>query len=190
MDWDDLVGRLREGWGPVSLAKFLAVAIFAALLAWLSSTGERWIPFLDSANLAFHEAGHLIYGVFGPTLGLYGGTLGQLTFPVVCAAIFTFRREPASLAVCLIWLGENLCNIARYAADARAQELPLVGGGEHDWTRILSRWGAVDSDLRVGRTFHGLGVGAMLIATAWLGWLWYRGRPNGETDRAATSGFG
>lgn len=185
MDWDDLVGRLRERWEPVSLAKFLAVAVLAGILSWLSSTGERWVPLLDSANLAFHEAGHLIYGVLGRTLGLYGGTLGQLTFPVVCAVIFVFRREAASLAVCVIWFGQNLCNIGRYAADARAQELPLVGGGEHDWTNILSRWGALDADLRVGRTFHGLGVAAMVIATAWLGALWYRGR--GDADRAPFS---
>lgn len=179
MDWEDLVGQLREPWTLVSFTKSVAVAAFASLLTWLSSTGERWVPLLDSANLAFHEAGHLIYGIFGRTLGLYGGTLGQLTFPVVCAAIFLFRREPASLAMCAIWFGQNLCNIGRYAADARVQGLPLVGGGEHDWTNILSRWGALDSDLRVGQTFHGAGVAAMVIAAAWVGLLWYRGRVAG-----------
>jgi len=186
VDWEELVGQLREAWRPVSRAKFVAVAVFAAVIAWQSSTGERWVPLLDSANLAFHEAGHLFYGVFGSTLGLYGGTLGQLTFPVVCLAIFWFRREAVSLAVCLIWLGENLCNIARYAADARAQELPLVGGGEHDWNNILSRWGALDSDLRVGRTFHGLGVAAILFAAAWVGIRWYLGRPSGSGDGAVS----
>ena len=188
MPWDAPTARREEDWGPVSFATFAAVAVCAALLAWWCSTGERWVPLLDSANLAFHEAGHLIYGIFGPTMGLYGGTLGQLTFPVVCAAIFTFRREPASLAMCVLWCGENLCNIARYAADARAQELPLVGGGEHDWNNILSRWGALDADLRVGRTFHGLGVAAMILATAWLGFLWYRGRSDEARGSTADRG--
>lgn len=190
MDWEELVGQLREEWRPVSFIKFVTVAMFAALLAWLSSTGQRWVPLLDSANLAFHEAGHLIYGVFGRTLGLYGGTLGQLTFPVICAAIFTFRREAASFAMCAIWFGQNLCNIARYAADARAQELPLVGGGEHDWHNILSRWGALDSDLRVGGVFHGIGVALMGLAAAWVGLRWYRGRRGGEAARGARSGLG
>jgi len=182
VEWQALAGRSRSAWDPVSSAKLVAVAAFAAFLAWESSTGERWVPLLDSANLAFHEAGHLFYGILGRTMGLYGGTLGQLTFPVVCAAIFAFRREAVSLAVCVIWFGENLCNIARYAADARAQELPLVGGGEHDWTNILSRWHALASDLRVGRTFHGLGIAAMAIAAGWLALLWYRGRP-GDAER-------
>jgi hypothetical protein len=174
-------GALRDDWRSVSLTKFLSVAAFAALIAWKSSTGPRWVPLLDSANLAFHEAGHLIYGVFGSTLGLYGGTLGQLSFPVVCLAIFCRRRESTSVAVCTIWLAENLCNIARYVADARAEELPLVGGGEHDWNNILSRWGALESDARIGGMFHAVGIIAMLIAVAWLGLRWYRGRSNGHS---------
>ncbi len=176
MEWGELVERLRESWGPVSVPKLVVVGLFGALIAWAASTGERWVPLLDSANLAFHEAGHLFYGVLGSTVGLYGGTMGQLTFPVICLGIFAFRREPASFAVCVIWLGQNLCNIGRYAADARAQELPLVGGGEHDWNHILTRWGALDSDLRVGATLHGLGVAAIGLAVGWLGFRWYRGR--------------
>ena len=182
MEWAELAGGWRGKWAPVSSARLVAVAVFAAVLAWCSSSGDRWVPLLDSANLAFHEAGHLFYGILGRTMGLYGGTLGQLTFPVVCAAIFLFRREAVSLAVCVIWFGDNLCNIGRYAADARAQELPLVGGGEHDWTNILSRWGALDADLRVGRTFHGIGVAAMMIAVGWLAILWHRRRATGQPE--------
>lgn len=174
--WEDLVDKWREDWRPVSLAKLVSVVIAGALIAWESSTGARWVPLLDGANLAFHEAGHLIYGVFGSTLALYGGTLGQLTFPIVCLTIFWFRREPTSFSVCVIWLSENLCNIARYVGDARAQELPLVGGGEHDWNNILSRWGALQSDVRLGKALHGLGILGMLLAGAWLGFRWYCGR--------------
>jgi hypothetical protein len=186
--WDDLVSKWREEWRPASLAKFLSVLVAGAVIAWEASTGERWVPLLDGANLAFHEAGHLIYGVFGATLALYGGTLGQLTFPVVCLAIFWVRREATSFSVCAIWLAQNLCNIARYVADARAQELPLVGGGEHDWNDILSRWGALQSDLRLGATLHGIGIVGMLTAGAWLGLRWYRGRPLPQVNGPASLG--
>lgn len=41
-------------------------------------------------------------------------------------------------------------NIARYMADARAHQLPLVGGLDpeefHDWTEILNRWGLLNHD--------------------------------------------
>jgi hypothetical protein len=33
----------------------------------------------------------------------------------------------------LWWLGQNCWNISVYIKDPRAQELPLVGGGEHDY---------------------------------------------------------
>ena len=56
-------------------------------------------------------------------------------------------------------------------ADARAQVLPLVGGGEHDWYHIFSRWGLLDSDTAVASVTHAVGwlgmVGCML-------WLWRR----------------
>ena len=175
MTWDDL-GEEGRPWQPVALSNFLFVVAGGVWIAWKASTGQRWVPLLDSANLAFHEAGHLFYGVFGAVLALYGGTLGQLTFPVVCLANFWSRRESTSLSVCTIWLAQNLCNIARYLADARAQELPLVGGGEHDWNNILSRWGALQWDLRLGEALHGVGLFGMAIAGAWLGLRWHRGR--------------
>ena len=167
---DDLVERWRDDWQPVSVAKLTSIVVVGAWIAWEASTGERWVPLLDGANLAFHEAGHLVYGVLGSTAGLYGGTLGQLTFPVVACFIFGTRRESTSFAACAIWLAENLCNIGRYAADARAQELPLVGGGEHDWNAILSRWGALQSDVRFGTTLHRVGVLGVVIAAVWLGY--------------------
>ncbi|HCK81629.1 MAG TPA: hypothetical protein DIC59_09215 [Candidatus Competibacteraceae bacterium] len=81
---------------------------------------------------------------------MYGGTLMQLLMPVACAWECYRREQPYGFYACLIWVGENLLNVARYMADARAHELPLVGGLDpddfHDWTEILSRWGLLDQD--------------------------------------------
>lgn len=132
-------GQVGPGW--IFIVVSLAIVTIAVAIS-----DDGWVPILDSANLVFHEAGHPIFGLFGETLALYGGTLGQLAFPV--ATIITFRRQQHTLGLALawIWLFQNFFNIARYMADARAQELPLVGGGDHDWTNILSRWGALSSD--------------------------------------------
>jgi hypothetical protein len=62
-------------------------------------------------------------------------------------------------------------NIGRYMADARAQVLPLVGGGEHDWTEIFSRWGVLPLDTRIGGFTRFLGLVLMAYA---LIWLWRR----------------
>lgn len=135
-----------------------------------------WTPVLDSANLAFHEAGHLFYGILGSTLELYGGVLGQLTFPLIAMIVFFVRREPPGVAVGGIWAAQNLFNIARYMADARARELPLVGGGEHDFEHIFTRWGVLHRDVVIAghtRTLAWLGI---VAALAWLGWRFHKSR--------------
>ena len=109
-----------------------------------------WAPLLDSANLAFHEAGHPIFGLLSARLAVYGGTLMQLLIPAACAWEFYRQERPWGFYACLIWIAENGLNIARYMADARAHLLPLVGGANpedfHDWTEILNRWGLLNQD--------------------------------------------
>ncbi len=144
--------------------------IVAVVVLWAAyrASLDDFIPILDHANLAFHEAGHLFFGVLGYTMGLYGGTLGQLVFPVVAAVSF-FRKGaimPAALA--LLWFFQNFLNIARYAADARAQQLPLVGGGEHDWFTILYRWNALNADASVASALTLIAWGGMVCTVCWV----------------------
>lgn len=61
MSWPHLVPVVLLGWWTIS-----------------ASGSERPYLFIDGVNLAFHEAGHLIFAPFGSTLGILGGTLGQL----------------------------------------------------------------------------------------------------------------
>ncbi len=169
--------RLRElsheAWRPV-LHWHLALASFG--FAWitylLKTADDGWVRIIDDANLVFHEAGHPIFGLLGPTLGLYGGTLGQLAIPAGIAVAFWARREAVGCAVTEFWFFENFLNIARYMADARAQVLPLVGGGEHDWTTIFSRWGALSSDTALAAVVAGVGWLGMIGVWGWLVWRW------------------
>jgi hypothetical protein len=142
------------------------------LIAWLAHSGERWVPLLDSANLAFHEAGHPLLGMLSERLTVYGGTVLQLLLPAAVAASFWVRREAVSFAFALGWLAENLWNVSRYMADARARELPLVGSGEHDWTEIFLRWGALESDTAIAGATRFLGWLLLVGATIWLVRRW------------------
>ena len=117
------------------------------------------------ALLLFHEAGHIIFGLFGCTIALYGGTLGQFLFSIVIIIGFWRQRLPVSFAVGWIWFFENFFNVARYMADARAQVLPLVGGGEHDWFNILYSWHMLYYDARLAAFMRITGWAGM--ATAW-----------------------
>ena len=158
-------------WSDVSFQQLVGYALASGVILWLAHTGQQWVYVIDSANLAFHEAGHLIYGVLGHRMALYGGTLGQLTFPLIAAWVFYRQRKTASLGFAMLWLGENFFNIARYMADARAQVLPLVGGGDHDWTEIFSRWGVLASDTLLAGLVRLLGW-VIILGTLW--WLWRR----------------
>lgn len=157
----------------------------AVLLGLLLGGDPGWTPLLDSANLVFHEAGHVVFGVLGDTAGLYGGVLGQLVFPLVVIAVAFFRRQAHGVAVGAIWAGQNLFNIARYMADARARELPLVGGGEHDFERIFTRWGVLHRDVAIASTTRTVGWIVIAAALAWLAW---RYRVCNERGGAASSG--
>ena len=56
-------------------------AATVAFILWMlaeATFGNRWVPILDSANLAFHEAGHPLVGILSSRLAVYGGTLFQL----------------------------------------------------------------------------------------------------------------
>jgi hypothetical protein len=132
------------------------------------ASSEGWVRILDDANLIFHEAGHPIFGILGQTLGWYGGTLGQLAFPVVTSVHFWRQREPVAVTLCAAWFFENLLNIARYMADARAQILPLIGGGEHDWTEIFTRWGVLAYDTRIAGFVGLIGWVGFIACGIWL----------------------
>ena len=151
-------------------------AFFIAVVALYFGGEPGWTGWFDDANLVFHEAGHPIYGIFGETLALYGGVLGQLTIPLIVVISFGIRREAAGAAIGGIWFFQNFLNIARYMADARIQELPLAGGGEHDFFNIFTRWDVLDADVVIADRVRLLGWCGMVGVAAWFGWRYWRKR--------------
>jgi hypothetical protein len=178
VSWRERLSEVnQQDWHPVGAPAFSASVIGVAIVAFLANTGDRWVFLLDNANLAFHEAGHPIFGLlFGERFTVYGGTLGQLVFPLVAAGGFWWRRETVSFALSWVWLFENFWNISRYMADARAQVLPLVGSGDHDWTEIFWRWGVLQRDTTIAGFVTLLGWAGVLITAGWLGWRWWQDR--------------
>lgn len=163
----------HEPWGCVRPWHVTSASIGFAWITYFQKTSQSGrLPIIDDANLVFHEAGHPIFGLLGPTLGLYGGTLGQLAIPGGIAAAFWARREVVGCAVTGFWFFENFLNISRYMADARPQALPLVGGGEHDWTNIFTRWGVLSSDTAIAGFVAGIGWLGMIGVWGWLVGRW------------------
>jgi len=138
---------------PRLLLTFFLAIYGAACLVHPGSGG-----FLDAVDLAIHETGHIVFAPFGEFVGFAGGTLAQLIMPVVFALYFWRQGDRHAATVPAWWFAQNLWNISVYAADARAQLLPLVGGGEHDWAYMLGRLGWLQLDTRIARLIWLAGV--------------------------------
>ena len=149
----------------------LVAFVFATYIAACAYLGDGWVPLVDDANFAVHEAGHPLAGLVAVRLGVYGGTFAQLLLPAICAFTFARRGARLSCALCIIWLGESLLNVARYVADARAMRLPIVSFSEHalhDWNLILLRWNALHYDTTIA---DGVRAVAWLLIAAALAWV-------------------
>ena len=140
-----------------------AVALLAiyGLFCLLSPNSGR---LLDGVDLAIHESGHLVFSPFGEILTALGGTLFQLIIPGTFVVYFWRRGDRYAAGFALWWVAQNLWNISVYIADARTQNLPLVGGGEHDWAYLLGQAGWLTRDVAIGQAVHVTGVVIYLIA--------------------------
>jgi hypothetical protein len=166
-EWLDAPWQPLPPWAAASWCAFYVLFLVYALS---DKTGYLLI---DHVNLVTHESGHLLFGWFGQTIGLWGGTLMQLLVPFLLAVWFLSQRERTGFAFCLFFFFENFLNIARYMADARAMQLPLVnvGGGDieaGDWTLIFERLGVLDYDTRIAAVVRIVGWIGMIAVVIWL----------------------
>jgi hypothetical protein len=176
----DLPDDRAERWFPPPTGAAAAgLAAATALLLWSQLSRGFVASILDGANLVFHEAGHPIFGLFGSRFLMYlGGTLGQLAFPLAAAIVFARRRQPASFTAAVIWIGLNLVNVGRYAADGEVRVLPLLAPDKdsHDWWNMLGMLGLRHQARAIGGTIMALGWTAQVAAPAWAAWRWWSAR--------------
>ncbi len=160
-------------WKPIARPAVIAWLVFYAAFMLYAFSAHGAFLFIDSANLVVHEGGHNLFGWFGPTLGLWGGTLLQWLVPFLLAAFFFKERQIAGFVFCAFFFFENWLYTATYMADARDQALPLVTTGdpdfvEHDWYAIFSSLGLLNHDTQIAAVVRLLGWCGMLAVTAWL----------------------
>lgn len=119
--------------------------------------------FLHSVNLVFHEAGHVVLSPIGRFLTVLGGSLFQVLVPIVCAVALCRSADRFGATVAVWWAGQNLIDLSPYIGDARALQLPLLGGHTgaevegHDWEAILQTlgWLQYDRSLAAGARIAG-----------------------------------
>lgn len=162
-----------DDWKPVSRPIAIVAISFYFLFLLYAAFDRSGFLLLDFANLAIHEAGHPLFGIFGGgsgfgyTLMILGGTLLELLVPLASAIYFFFRRESTGVAFSAFWFFENFLYIGTYMADARTLALPLVGSGDHDWEILFRQWNLLLRDQQIGHATRTLGWIGMLVSVAW-----------------------
>jgi len=144
-----LLGQRQEV-GVTTTLQLLKVGVL-----WILAVGALGIAagrlnawLLDNVNLVFHEAGHVIFGLGGEFIGILGGSLMQVLIPVVCGVALLQRGDSFGVALCGLWTGQSMVNVAIYVGDARQLALPLLGGEHviHDWNYLLGKLGLLEWD--------------------------------------------
>ncbi|WP_419938167.1 hypothetical protein [Candidatus Palauibacter sp.] len=143
----------------------VGLVVMCVYAAWLVFFYRyHWV---DGSNLLIHEAGHLVFFLFGETLGVLAGPLLQLAVPLYITFRLWRRGEAVPAAVSALWSAESLMYTAEYMADANRLALPLIGGHPHDWRLLLDRAGALESAEEIGLALHLLASAAALGAVWW-----------------------
>ncbi len=143
----------------------LAATIAVGAYGLLCAANPRAYRFLDSVDLVFHEAGHLIFWAFGEFVGILGGSLMQISVPLLCTVHFVWYDRRWAATFTSFWVAQSLFNLSVYVKDARARSLPLLGGDDtiHDWHWLLSKTHLLAWDQVIGNLVYALGLMALLV---------------------------
>jgi hypothetical protein len=149
----------------ISYPKLIFAGLLTIYFLWVAYDPMQG-SFLDMVDLPIHETGHLIFGIFGEFVGMAGGTLFQIILPAVFVGYFWWNEKHFSAAVVLFWVGQSIINVYIYAQDAVTMQLPLVGGGIHDWNWMLTRLGLLDSTKLIAGMIRAVGSLTIIAAAS------------------------
>jgi hypothetical protein len=180
-----LVGYLlhtHERIDPVTfwprVALLLGFAVWGVMLiAQDYRTGEMGSSFIHRPLLIFHEAGHVVFRLFGEWVMVLGGTLGQLIMPAnLGGALLIKNRDPFGAAIGLWFVGVSLLDIAPYMYDALHPQLMLLSGmtgeeGGHDWIYLFSSVGLLQKSQFIGGLVHKLGALTVILSICGGAWI-------------------
>ncbi|UCD25743.1 MAG: HEAT repeat domain-containing protein [Gemmatimonadota bacterium] len=163
----------------------IGLIVVLAVYGFITFNDPSHYRLLDNVDLAIHEAGHIFFAPFGEFVASLGGTLFQLIVPLTFFGYFARQRNWYAAAVLLWWVGQNLWNVSVYIKDARSLELPLVGGGEHDWAYMLGELGLLHRDQEIGQIVFLIGVLFYAISIMW-GFMTARSQPSDSESGLTT----
>ena len=146
-----------------STTKTIIAAVFTVYFLWCAYQPENAV-FTHLINLPIHEAGHVLFRLFGEFMGIAGGSLLQIIVPIIFFGYFVYHEKPFSAAIVLFWVGNNFLDVYVYANDAQVMQLPLLSGltgaegGFHDWNYLLSEMNLLDKTYLIAKILRFTGT--------------------------------
>lgn len=157
-------------------SKFMALPLWLYVVGWvfflhlfisiLQFSAENSNNLIISAmymiNFGVHEVSHIIASFLPAILTAAAGSIGEVSFTLLL--LFATIKEKAYFAAVFAaqWVMLGFVSAGRYMADARTQNMPLIGPGEtvtHDWHFVFSELGWLGADTLIGGTAKIIGIG-------------------------------
>lgn len=176
---DQFISFLKRWWASLIMLPFMFYSIhqvYWALNYNIFFAVNYSYPFpldiiyllVDTFILIVHEAGHTFFGLFGwRFLTILGGSLFQILLPLAIVLFFWINRKSIGLQFSFLLLGFSWLDVATYAADGSARQLPLIGGlgkESHDWYNLLVRMNALEHDFTFAIVFVVIALFCYLLA--------------------------
>ncbi len=174
---DDLLPRepRERPWVRITpFARIISLLFFGLFLYEL--VRDMGMPHLvDNAFMQIHAGGHALFRVFGLTAAVAGGTFLQLFVPFALGLYFIRQRQPLGVTLCMFFFFEQCLPIARYMADAQAQQLPWMSIGRyesliHDWNYLFTQLGVLSFDTVIAGIVRSIGCLGMIGLMFWFLW--------------------
>jgi hypothetical protein len=174
---DDLLARdpRERPWTPISPLILILSLIFFGLFLYDLVRDTEMPRLIDDVFLQIHAGGHALFRVFGLTAAVAGGTFLQLFVPLGLGFYFIRQRHSQGAALCMFFFFEQFLPVARYMADAQAQQLPWLSIGRydsliHDWNYLFTKLGVLSYDMVIAYVVRLVGSLGMIGVTFWFLW--------------------
>ena len=132
--------------------------------------------FLGKIILPWHEAGHIIFRLFGQFMAILGGTLAQHLFPIILGVALLMKRRDSFGAALAFWLlGYSVIYTGWYMHDAGDPQAMMVNGQSsaetdgHDFINIFSYMGGwwLQHATTIGVVVGRIGEAMMCMGLVW-----------------------
>jgi hypothetical protein len=144
--------------------------LYAQILGFNSNTNTNvLLGGMYFIEFGIHEASHLVTAFLPPIICASAGSIGEMSFTFLLAYAAYRAKSYFGLIFALLWVTLAMNSAGIYMADARAQQLQLVGAGpdpQHDWHFVFGQLGWLDWDILIGGTVRAVGDIAGIVGLA------------------------